>query len=109
MGEPTTPAEARRQGLNRARWVATGAAVGTAAILGGVIATVHGAPASSSNSHQLVRSDDGVGDDEYVPAQPFQPQTQTQPQTQQQQPQTQQQSPQLSPQSGSARTRSGGS
>ena len=98
MGEPTTPAEARRQGLNRARWVATGAAVGTAALLGGVIATVNGAPASSSNSHQLVRSDDGVDDDEYVPAQPFQPQTQ------QQQPQTQPQTPQFSP-----GTRSGGS
>jgi hypothetical protein len=98
MGEPTTPAEARRQGLNRARWVATGAAVGTAALLGGVIATVNGAPASS-NSHQLVRSDDGIGDDEYVPAQPFQPQTQTQPT----QPQTQT-VPQFQP-----RTRSGGS
>ena len=100
MGEPTTPAEARRQGLNRARWVATGAAVGTAALLGGVIATVNGAPASS-NSHQLVRSDDGVGDDEYVPAQPFQPQTQTQPQPTQPQTQT---VPQFQP-----RTRSGGS
>ena len=100
MGEPTTPAGARRQGLNRARWVATGAAVGTAAILGGVIATVNGAPASS-NSHQLVRSDDGVGDDEYVPAQPFQPQTQTQPPSTQ--PQTQP-VPQFQP-----RTRSGGS
>jgi len=98
MGEPTTPAETRRQGLNRARWVATGAAVGTAALLGGVIATVNGAPASS-NSHQLVRSDDGIGDDEYVPAQPFQPQTQTQPT----QPQTQT-VPQFQP-----RTRSGGS
>ena len=98
MGEPTTPAEARRQGLNRARWVATGAAVGTAALLGGVIATVNGAPASA-NSHQLVRSDDGIGDDEYVPAQPFQPQTQTQPT----QPQTQT-VPQFQP-----RTRSGGS
>jgi len=103
MGEPTTPAEARRQGLNRARWVATGAAVGTAALLGGVIAAVNGAP-SSSKSHELIRSDDSVDDDEYVPAQPFQPQTQ-----QQTQPQTQQQAPQFSPQSGSARTRSGGS
>jgi hypothetical protein len=99
MAEPTTPAEHRRQGLNRARWVATGAAVGAAAILGGTIAVVNGAPASSSNSNQLTRSDDGVGDDEYVPAQPFQPQTQ-----QQTQPQTQQQVPQFQP-----RTRSGGS
>jgi hypothetical protein len=100
MGEPTTPAEARRQGLNRARWVVTGAAVGTAALLGGVIAAVNGAPASSSNSNSVVRTDDGIGDDEYVPAQPFQPQTQQQ----QTQPQTQQQTPQFSP-----GTRSGGS
>ena len=98
MGEPTTPAEARRQGLNRARLVATGAAVGAAALLGGVIAAVNGAPASPSDSTQQIRS--GVGDDEYVPAQPFQPQTQQQ----QAQPQSPQQSPQFSP-----GTRSGGS
>ena len=101
MGEPTTPAEERRQGLNRARWVATGAAVGAAALLGGVIAAANGAPASSSDSNQLVRDNDGIGDDEYVPAQPFQPQTQQQ--------QTQPQTPQFSPQSGSGGTRSGGS
>jgi hypothetical protein len=105
MGEPTTPAEVRRQGLNRARWVATGAAVGAAALLGGVIAAVNPAPASPSDSTQQIRTDTGVGDDEYVPAEPFQPQTQQQ----QTQPQTQQQTPQFSPQSGSAGTRSGGS
>jgi hypothetical protein len=91
-----TPAEARRQGLTRARWVAAGAAVGAAVVLTGTVAVVHAAPSSKSN--QLVRTDDGVGDDEYVPAQPFQPQTQ-----QPQQP-TQQQTPQVQP-----RTRSGGS
>jgi hypothetical protein len=86
MTEPTTPAEERRHGLNRARWVATGAAVGVAAVLGGTIAMVNAAPSSPSDSSQLVRTDDGVGDEEYVPAEPFRPQTQqqhTQPQTQQ--------------------------
>jgi hypothetical protein len=107
MTEPTTPAEARRHGLNRARWVATGAAVGAAAVLGGTIAMVNAAPSSPSDSTQLVRTDDGIGDEEYVPAEPFQPQTQQQ--QQQTQPQTQQQIPQFSPQSGSAGTRSGGS
>jgi hypothetical protein len=104
MTEPTTPAEERRHGLNRARWVATGAAVGVAAVLGGTIAMVNAAPSSPSDSTQSVRTDDGIGDDEYIPAEPFQPQTQ-----QQTQPQTQQQIPQFSPQSGSAGTRSGGS
>src|SRR4029078_623067 len=66
MGEPTTPAEARRQGLNRARWVVTGAAVGTAALLGGVIAAVNGAPASSSNSNSVVRTEDGTGHHEHA-------------------------------------------
>jgi|SRR6476619_3985803 len=101
MTEPTTPSEARRQGLKRARWIAAGAAVGSAVVLTGTIAVVHAAP-SSSHANQLIRSDNGVGNDEYVPAQPFQPQTE-QPQTQQQQP-TQQQTPQVQP-----RTRSGGS
>jgi hypothetical protein len=82
MTEPTTPAEARRTGLNRARWIATGAAVGSAVALTGTIAVVHAAPSSSSNS-RIVRTDDGISDDEYIPAEPFQPQTQTQqPQTQ---------------------------
>src|SRR5262245_22051075 len=102
MTEPTTPSEARRQGLNRARWVAAGAAVGTAVVLTGTIAVVHAAP-SNSNGNQLIRSDDGIGDDEYVPAQPFQPQTQQQQQTPQPQTQTQQ-TPQFQP-----GTRSGGS
>ena len=99
MTEPTTPAEARRHGLNRARWVATGAAVGAAAVLGGTIAMINAAPSSPSDSTQLVRTDDGVGDEEYTPAEPFQPQTQ-----QQAQPQTQQQTPQFQP-----RINSGGS
>src|SRR3954452_9846859 len=99
---PGTPAEARRQGLNRARWVAAGAAVGAAVVLTGTVAVVHAAP-SSSKSNQLVRSNDGAGDDEYVPAQPFQQQTEQQQQPTQQQP-TQQQTPQVQP-----RTRSGGS
>src|SRR3954454_21354913 len=98
---PGPPAEARRQGLNRARWVAAGAAVGAAGVLTGTVAVVHAAPSSRSKSNQVVRTDDGIGDDEYVPAQPFQPQTQQQQQQQQQQP-TQQ--PQVQP-----RTRSGGS
>jgi hypothetical protein len=99
MTEPTTPAEARRNGLNRARWIAAGAAVGSAVVLTGTIAVVHAAP-SPSNSNQLIRSDDGISDDEYTPAQPFEPQTQPQ----QTQPQTQQQTPQFQP-----GTRSGGS
>ena len=82
MTEPTTPSEARRHGLNRARWVAAGAAVGAAVVLTGTVAVVHAAPSSSSNPNQLVRTDDGIGDDEYVPAQPFQPQTQTPSQSQ---------------------------
>jgi hypothetical protein len=105
MTEPTTPAEERRNGLNRARWAATGAAVGVAAVLGGTIAMVNAAPSSPSDSSQLVRTDDGISDEEYTPAEPFQPQTQQQPT----QPQTQQQILQFSPQSGSAGTRSGGS
>ena len=89
MTEPTTPAEARRHGLNRARWVAAGAAVGAAVVLTGTVAVVHAAPSSTTNSNQLIRTDDGVGDDEYVPAQPFQPQTQTPSQSQTQVPQFQ--------------------
>jgi hypothetical protein len=100
MTEPTTPAETRRQGLHRARWIAAGSAVGAAVVLTGTIAVVHAAP-SGSKSTQLVRSDDAVGDDEYVPAQPFQPQTQSPSQSQTQTPQL---TPQLQP-----RTRSGGS
>ena len=98
MTEPATPAEERRHGMRRARWVATGAAVGAAAVLGGTIAMVNAAPSSPADSNQLVRTDDGIGDDEYVPAEPFQPQTQ--------QPQV---SPQFTPPAGSAGTRSGGS
>ena len=97
MTEPSTPAEARRTGLHRARWIAAGAAVGSAVVLTGTIAVVHAAP-SSSGSTTIVRTDDGITDDEYVPAQPFQPQTQTQTQP------TQQQQPQFQP-----RTQSGGS
>ena len=100
MTEPTTPAEARRNGLNRARWIAAGAAVGSAVVLTGTIAVVHAVPSSPSNGNQLIRSDDGISDDEYTPAQPFEPQTQQQ----QTQPQTQQQTPQFQP-----GTRSGGS
>ena len=100
MTEPTTPAEKRRQGLNRARWVAAGSAAGAAVVLTGTVAVVHAAP-SSSNPTQLIRSNDAVGDNEYVPAQPFQPQTQSPSQSQTQSPHT---APQLQP-----RTRSGGS
>jgi hypothetical protein len=96
MPEPTTPAEQRRQGLNRARWVAAGSAVGAAVLLTGTIAAVHAAP-PSSHSTRLVRTDDAIGDDEYVPAQPFQPQSQSQ-----------SQSPQATPQF-QPRTHSGGS
>jgi len=92
MTEPTTPGT-RRQGLHRARWVAAGSAVGAAVVLTGTVAVVHAAP--SSKSTQLIRSNDAVGNDEYVPAQPFQPQTQSQ-------------SPSVSPQP-QPRTRSGGS
>ena len=99
MTEPTTPAEERRHGLNRARWVATGAAVGVAAVLGGTIAMVNAAPSSPSDARQLVRTDDGIGDEEYVPAEPFQPQTQSPSQQQTQQP-----TPQFQP-----RINSGGS
>jgi len=99
MTEPSTPAEARRSGLNRTRWIAAGAAVGSAVVVTGTIAVVHAAPSSPSGSTTVVRTDDGIGDDEYVPAQPFQPQTQQQPQSTQQQTQ-----PQLQP-----RTQSGGS
>jgi hypothetical protein len=102
MSEPTTPADQRRLGVHRARWIATGAAVGAAAVLGGTIAVVNAAPSTPSDSTRLVRTDDDIGDDEYVPAEPFQPQTE------QQQTPTQQ-VPQLSPQPGSARTHSGGS
>ena len=100
MTEPTTPAEERRHGLNRARWVTAGSAVGAAVVLTGTIAVVHAAP-SSSKSHQLTRSEDAIGDDEYAPAQPFEPQTQTPSQSQSQTPQF---TPQVEP-----RTRSGGS
>jgi hypothetical protein len=100
MTEPTTPGT-RRQGLHRARWVAAGSAVGAAVVLTGTVAVVHAAP--SSKSTQLVRSNDAVGNDEYVPAQPFQPQTQSPSQSQ-----TQSQSPSVSPQL-QPRTRSGGS
>src|SRR5262245_32583335 len=99
MTEPTTPAEERRQGLNRARWIAAGSAVGAAVLLTGTIAVVHAAP--SSNPNQLIRSDDSVSDDEYAPAQPFQPQTQSPSQSQTQSPQV---TPQFQP-----RTQSGGS
>jgi hypothetical protein len=102
MTEPSTPADARRHGLNRARWIAAGAAVGSAVVVTGTIAVVHAAPSSPADATQIVRTDDGISDDEYVPAQPFQPQTE-------QQQQTQQVSPQLSPQSESGGTRSGGS
>jgi hypothetical protein len=98
MTEPTTPAEQRRQGLNRARWVAAGSAVGAAVLLTGTIAAVHAAPASS-HSTRLARTDDAIGDDEYVPAQPFQPQSQSQSPSQ-----SQQVTPQFQP-----RTHSGGS
>src|SRR5262245_25106468 len=100
MTEPTTPADDRRHGMNRARWVAAGSAVGAAAVLTGTIAVVHAAP-SSSKPNQVIRSDDAIGDDEYVPAQPFQPQTQSPSQSQSQTPQF---TPQVEP-----RTRSGGS
>jgi hypothetical protein len=99
MTEPTKPAEERRQGLNRARWIAAGSAVGAAVVLTGTIAVVHAAP--SSNPTQLIRSDDSVGSEEYVPAQPFQPQAQSPSQSQTQAPQV---TPQFQP-----RTHSGGS
>ena len=101
MSEPTTPAEARRHGLNRARLLATGAAVGAAAVLGGAIAVVNAAPSSPSDSNQLVRTGNGIGDDEYEPAEPFEPQTQS---PTQQPPAAPQFTPQLQP-----GTRSGGS
>ena len=97
MSEPTTPAEERRHGLNRSRWIATGAAVGAAAVLGGTIAMVNAAPSAPSDSNRVIRTGNGIGDDEYEPAEPFQPQTQ-QPQ------QTPQFTPQFQP-----GTRSGGS
>ena len=98
MAEPTTPADARRHGLMRARWVAAGAAVGAAAVLTGTIAVVNAAPSSPSDGTRVVRSDDGIDDGEYVPAEPFQPQSQQSTQA-----------PQVSPQLAQPRTHSGGS
>src|SRR5262245_42224559 len=101
MSEPATPAEERRHGLNRSRWVATGAAVGVAAVRGGTIAMVNAAPSASSDSNRVIRTGNGIGDDEYEPAEPFQPQTQSPTQQPQQTPQF---TPQFQP-----GTRSGGS
>ena len=73
--------------------------MGSAVVLTGTIAVVHAAPSSPSDATTSVRTDDGIADDEYVPAQPFQPQTQQQQQSTQQQSQPQHQ----------PRTQSGGS
>ena len=101
MTEPTTRTEVRRHGLHRARCIATGAAVGAAAVLGGTIAMVNAAPSSPSESNRLVRTGTGIDDDEYEPAEPFQPQTQSPTQQSQSTPQV---APHLRP-----GTRSGGS
>jgi hypothetical protein len=67
MTEPTTPADARRQGLNKSRWVATGVAVGTAALLTGVIAGVNSADGTSTSPQQLSVADA----DGFQPAAPY--------------------------------------
>lgn len=121
MAEPTTPGEARRQGMNRSRWIAAGVAVGAAALLTGVIAGANGADDNGTSQQQISATDlDGVqqapryddggryddeyeSDDDYGSARPFEPQ---------------QQSPSFNPPSGSStqqspsfgpQTRSGGS
>ena len=92
--EPTTPGEARRSGLRRTRWIAAGVSVGAAAFLTGTIAAVNAAPSndsnSGSNSSTRVQTNNRIRDDEYAPAVPFSPQTQTQAPSQQVIPQFQQ-------------------
>lgn len=81
MAEPMTPGEERRQGLRRARVVAIGASIGAAAFLTGAIAAMNTAPSNSGsddNSSTPVQTNDRIGDDEYEPAEPFSPQSQTQ-------------------------------
>ena len=84
--ERVTPGEQRRSGLRRARWVAVGASVGAAAFLTGAIAAVNTAPSgnsdSDSNSSTQVQTNNRIADDEYTPAVPFSPQSQTQVPTQ---------------------------
>jgi hypothetical protein len=100
VGDPDR-ATARRHGLRRSRWVAVGASFGAAVALTGTIAAVNAAPSADASGGSIVRADD-IDDideieeaDEYLPAQPFAPQSSPQPAT-----------PQVAPR---AHTRSGGS
>ena len=78
MAEPTTPAEARRQGLRTSRWIAGGVAVGSAVVLTGTIAAVHAAtdePTASTSVSTERRTEDAYDDEtEYEAAEPFAPQ-----------------------------------
>lgn len=102
MAEPSTPGEARRHGLRRARWVAAGASVGAAVLLTGTIAAVNAAPSATGQSGRNGEHDsrsDEIDDDEFGRAEPFSPEA-----LQQQVPR--QSSPQVAPQ---PQTRSRGS
>lgn len=115
MAEPTTPGEARRQGLNKSRWIAGGVAVGAAALLTGVIAGANGAGSGATSTQQEVsaaipgstfsvpryddhRESEREYDDDFEDARPYTP--------------SQQQAPSAAPQrtpSYGPQTRSGGS
>ena len=82
MAEPSTPGEARRQGLRKTRWIAAGASVGAAVLLTGTIAVVNAAPSNATGSSvtspsgQARQSDDGArsyDDDSYGSARPYTP------------------------------------
>ena len=81
MAEPSTPGEARRQGLRRTRWVAAGASVGAAVLLTGTLAVVNAAPSNASSkssdgsSSGTVRSDNGYSNsaDDYGSARTYTP------------------------------------
>jgi hypothetical protein len=98
VGDPDR-ATARRHGLRRSRWVAVGASIGAAVALTGTIAAVNAAPSADASRARAVVGSDEIDEiaepDEYLPAQPFAPQSSPQPAT-----------PQIAPR---AHTRSGGS
>ena len=102
MAEPTTPGEARRQGLRRTRWVAAGVSVGAAVLLTGTIAVVNAAPSNASSPASVATVNGQVGSgngystsgDDYGNARTYTPPQYTPPQYT---PQQQQQQPSYTP------------
>jgi hypothetical protein len=81
MSERVTPGRTSHHGLRRARWIAAGASVGAAVVLGGTIAVVHPASSTANGTTERTgrkqrlgdRDRAEIADDEFEPARPFTP------------------------------------